>query len=154
MWLNSSSNMFIIFSVSPSWRCRIVKTSSKTWFVPGAISPGLGGGLYLYPGFGFPNAPPPIVRSIRIAKWSKWQEKRRTYLWKQIPRSELTSNCKVAFWGYTLKWFSLVQTWNLSRPSRSCKIFVSCVKTSRKQRSFLHILQVYTHLNVNFIHSC
>ena len=24
---------------------------------------------------------------------------------------------------------------------------------SRKQRSFLHILQVYTHLNVNFLHN-
>ena len=40
------------------------------------------------------------------------------------------------------------------RDRRSSKIFVSCVKTSRKQRSFLHTLQVYTHLNVNFIHSC
>ena len=33
----------------------------------------------------------------------------------------------------------------------SCKSFVSCVNFSRKQRSFLHILQVYTHLNVNFL---
>ena len=30
----------------------------------------------------------------------------------------------------------------------------SCVKFSRKQRSFLNILQVYTHLNVNFLHNC
>ena len=37
------------------------------------------------------------------------------------------------------------------RDRRSCKIFVSCVNFSRKQRSFLHILQVYTHLNVNFL---
>ena len=40
------------------------------------------------------------------------------------------------------------------RDRRSCKIFVSCVNFSRKQRSFLHILQVYTHLNVNFLHNC
>ena len=40
------------------------------------------------------------------------------------------------------------------RDRRSCKIFVSCVIFSRKQRSFLHILQVYTHLNVNFLHNC
>ena len=37
---------------------------------------------------------------------------------------------------------------------RSCKIFVSCVNFSGKLRSFLHILQVYTHLNVNFLHNC
>ena len=40
------------------------------------------------------------------------------------------------------------------RDRRSCKSFVSCVNFSRKQRSFLHILQVYTHLNVNFLHNC
>ena len=40
------------------------------------------------------------------------------------------------------------------RDRRSCKIFVSCVNFSGKQRSFLHILQVYTHLNVNFLHNC
>ena len=40
------------------------------------------------------------------------------------------------------------------RDRRSCKIFVSCVNFSRKQRSFLRILQVYTHLNVNFLHNC
>ena len=34
------------------------------------------------------------------------------------------------------------------RDQRSCQIFVSCVNFSRKKRSFLHILQVYTHLNV------
>ena len=39
------------------------------------------------------------------------------------------------------------------RDRRSCKIVVSCVNFSRKQRSFLHILQVYTHLNVNFLHN-
>ena len=32
------------------------------------------------------------------------------------------------------------------RDRRSCKFFVSCVNFSIKQRSFLHILQVYTHL--------
>ena len=40
------------------------------------------------------------------------------------------------------------------RDRRSCKIFVSCVIFFRKQRSFLLILQVYTHLNVNFLHNC
>ena len=40
------------------------------------------------------------------------------------------------------------------RDRRSCKIFVSCVNFFRKQRSFLLILQVYTHLNVNFLHNC
>ena len=40
------------------------------------------------------------------------------------------------------------------RDRRSCKIFVSCVNFSIKQRSFLNILQVYAHLNVNFFHSC
>ena len=40
------------------------------------------------------------------------------------------------------------------RDRRLCKIFVSCVNFSRKQRSFLHILQVYTHLKVNFLHNC
>ena len=40
------------------------------------------------------------------------------------------------------------------RDQRSCKIFVSCVNFSRKQSSFLYILQVYTHLNVNFLHNC
>ena len=40
------------------------------------------------------------------------------------------------------------------RDRRSCKIFVSCVNFSRKQHSFLHILQVYTHLNVNFLQNC
>ena len=39
------------------------------------------------------------------------------------------------------------------RDRRSCKIFVSCVNFSRKQRSFSHILQVHTHLNVNFLHN-
>ena len=39
------------------------------------------------------------------------------------------------------------------RDRRSCKNFVSCVNFSRKQRSYLHILQVYTHLNVNFLHN-
>ena len=33
---------------------------------------------------------------------------------------------------------------------RSCKIFVSCVNFPRKQRIFLHILQVYTHLMQTF----
>ena len=42
----------------------------------------------------------------------------------------------------------------ICRDRHSCKIFVSCVNFSRKQRSFLHILQVYTHLNVNFLHNC
>ena len=39
---------------------------------------------------------------------------------------------------------------------RSCKIFVSCVMCVMcvKQRSFLHISHVYTHLNVNFLHYC
>ena len=37
---------------------------------------------------------------------------------------------------------------------RSCKIFVSCVNFSKKQRGFLLIWQVYTHLNANFIHNC
>ena len=40
------------------------------------------------------------------------------------------------------------------RDRQSCKIFVSCVNFFRKQRSFLLILQVYTHLNVNFLHNC
>ena len=40
------------------------------------------------------------------------------------------------------------------RDRRSCKIFVSCVNFFRKQRSFLLILQVYTLLNVNFLHNC
>ena len=40
------------------------------------------------------------------------------------------------------------------RDRRSCKIFVSCVNFSRKQRSFLNILQVYTHLNINFLNKC
>ena len=40
------------------------------------------------------------------------------------------------------------------RDRRSCKIFVSCVNFSKKQRDFLLILQVYTHLNANFIHNC
>ena len=40
------------------------------------------------------------------------------------------------------------------RDRRSCKIFVSCVNFSKKQRSFLLIWQVYTHLNANFIHNC
>ena len=40
------------------------------------------------------------------------------------------------------------------RDRRSCKIFVSCVNFSRKQRSLLYILQVYTHINVNFLHNC
>ena len=40
------------------------------------------------------------------------------------------------------------------RDQRSCKIFVSCVNFSRKQCSFSHNLQVYTHLNVNFLHNC
>ena len=40
------------------------------------------------------------------------------------------------------------------RDRRSCKSFVSCVNFSRKQRSFLHILQIFTHLNVNFLHNC
>ena len=39
------------------------------------------------------------------------------------------------------------------RDRRSCKSFVSCVNFSRKQRSFLHILQIFTHLNVNFLHN-
>ena len=34
------------------------------------------------------------------------------------------------------------------------KFLVSCVFFSRIQRSFSHNLQVYTHLNVNFIHNC
>ena len=38
----------------------------------------------------------------------------------------------------------------ICRDRRSCKIYVSCVNFSRKQRSFLHILQVYTNLNVKF----
>ena len=40
------------------------------------------------------------------------------------------------------------------RDRRSCEIFASCVNFSRKQCSFLHISQVYTHLNVNFLHNC
>ena len=40
------------------------------------------------------------------------------------------------------------------RDRRSCKIFATCVKFSKKQRSFLNIFQVYTHLNVNFLHKC
>ena len=40
------------------------------------------------------------------------------------------------------------------RDRRSCKIFVSCVNFSIKQHSFSHILQVYTHLNVNCLHNC
>ena len=40
------------------------------------------------------------------------------------------------------------------RDRRSCKIFVSCVNFSRKQRGFLLIWQVITHLNTNFIHNC
>ena len=40
------------------------------------------------------------------------------------------------------------------RDQRSCKIFVSCVNFSKKQRGFLLIWQVYTHLNANFIHNC
>ena len=39
------------------------------------------------------------------------------------------------------------------RDRRSCKSFVSCVNFSKKQRSFLHILQIFTHLNVNFLHN-
>ena len=40
------------------------------------------------------------------------------------------------------------------RDRRSCKSFVSCVNFSKKQRSFLLILQVYTHLNVYFLQNC
>ena len=40
------------------------------------------------------------------------------------------------------------------RDRRSCKIFVSCVNLSKKQRDLLLIWQVYTHLNANFIHNC
>ena len=40
------------------------------------------------------------------------------------------------------------------RDRRSCKIFVSCVNFSRKQRSFIHILQPDTHLNVNILRNC
>ena len=35
----------------------------------------------------------------------------------------------------------------ICRNRRSCRFFVNCVNFSRKQRSFLHILQVYTHLS-------
>ena len=51
------------------------------------------------------------------------------------------------------------QVWHLRarlgicRDRQSCKIFVCCVNFSRKQRRFLHILQVYTHINVNFLHN-
>ena len=49
-----------------------------------------------------------------------------------------------------------VQSWNLSpcRDQWSCKIFVSCVNFPRKQRSFLHILQVQAHRNVKFLCNC
>ena len=40
------------------------------------------------------------------------------------------------------------------RDRRSCKIFVSCVNFPRKQRSFLHILQVQAHCNVKFLCNC
>ena len=40
------------------------------------------------------------------------------------------------------------------RDRQSCKIFVSCVNFSWKQRSLLYILKVYTHLNVNLLHNC
>ena len=50
---------------------------------------------------------------------------------------------------WQLQWSSRL---GICRDRRSCKSFVSCVNFSRKQRSFLHILQVYTHLNVNFLH--
>ena len=39
----------------------------------------------------------------------------------------------------------------ICRDWRSCKIFVSCVNFSRKQQSFSHILQVYTHPNLKFL---
>ena len=48
---------------------------------------------------------------------------------------------------YTILYYTIrVLEWRL------CKIFVSCVKFSRKQRSFFHILQVYTHINVKNLH--
>ena len=55
-----------------------------------------------------------------------------------------------------LPWNRLKQNARLEicRDPKSCKKFSSCVNFSIKQRSFLHILQVYTHLNVNFLHNC
>ena len=48
------------------------------------------------------------------------------------------------------------QNWNLSRPARPAVVWNFCqlCKFSRKQCSFFHILQVHTHLNVNFFHNC
>ena len=59
------------------------------------------------------------------------------------------------FWApFSILCFVIGLRLGICRDRRSCKIFVSCVNLSRKQRSFLHILQVYTHLNVNFLHNC
>ena len=59
------------------------------------------------------------------------------------------------FWApFSTHCFVIELRLGICRDRRSCKIFVSCVNFSRKQRSFLHILQVYTHLNVNFLHNC
>ena len=57
---------------------------------------------------------------------------------------------------YHMFTLTFAQTWNLSRPPRPAVVLNFCqlCKFFQKTSNILHILQVYTHLNVNFLHNC
>ena len=89
---------------------------------------------------------PWIIRAS-FRYWHRWKSYRRKIY---RPTDNLSWRSSLSIW-------SLWSRLGICRDRRdrwSCKSFVSCVNFSRKQRSFLHILQVYTHLNVNFLHNC
>ena len=94
-------------------------------------------------------------------KWSFQSSKLRLHnSWRWGSRQ--CAGCKaLRGWSFQIQSASLLNPgWIRLEICRDCpnrrsgKIFVSCVNLSRKQNSFLHILQVYTHLNVNFLHNC
>ena len=70
-----------------------------------------------------------------------------------INKDGIQKSVTTLFWNLHL-WRTRLEICRDRRDRWSCKIFVSCVNFSKKQRGFLLIWQVYTHLNANFIHNC
>ena len=57
---------------------------------------------------------------------------------------------------YHMFTLTFAQTWNLSQPPRPAVVLNFCqlCKFFQKTSNILHILQVYTYLNVNFLYNC
>ena len=98
-------------------------------------------------GIGYHRCQTHLKIQFYIKNVNVWQIKKMKLVFSSIPSGEPCTTSHS-----TLLKFHQIPRLGICRDRhdrQSCKIFVNCVNFSRKQRSFLHILQVYTHPNVH-----